>query len=389
MAARRPGCRFVRSMKAVKLNSFTRPALAALFVVFFVAGSARAQEEEGVAVVLDEPVVQVNNDVIMMSSLKRQLKDFKDALKQRGVSDQEAEVEISKRQPEIIFNLISEALLMQQGKEISNMPEQVEAEVNREMLRVCRAQQLNTLERCEEAMRAEGIMPEEIRQTLRSQFMRQAVLQREVDAKIYYSFTEPELRKYYEANRAKFQSVTLSEIYLSTAGRKPEDVRAQAAQIVAKARGGADFGELAAANSEREENGQRTAPKTKGRLEGQDGKLRWFLLTDLSNINPKFAEGVKPVQAGGVSDPVQLDEGFIIFKVHERDEAYNENQVRGEMLSERSEKERENYIRGLRQDAYIKPADNYKEIIQPLLDRDRATTASKDAGKDAKKPEKQ
>lgn len=380
----------------MKLNRFARPALAALLAVFAWGASARAQEEEGVPVVLDEPIVQVNNDVIMLSSLNRQLKDFKEALKGRGVSDEQANVEIEKRRPEIIFNLITEALLIQQGKEMGNLTEQVEAEVNREMLRVCRGQQLNTMERCEEAMRGEGISPEEIKLSLRAQYMKQAVLQREVDAKIYYGFTEPELRKFYEANRAKFQGVTLSEIYLSTAGRKPEDVRAQAAQLVAKARGGADFGELAAASSEREENGQRVAPKTKGRLEGQDGKLRWFLLSDLRNINPKFAEAVSPLKPNGVTDPIQLDEGFIIFKVHERDDAYNENQVRGEMLSERADKERETYTRNLRKDAYIKPADNYKEIIQPLLDRDRAaaaTTASagKDASapKDAKKPEKQ
>lgn len=373
----------------MKLNSFARPALAALLVLFAAAGAARAQEEEGVPVVLDEPVVQVNNDVIMLSSLRRQLKDFKEALKGRGVSDQQAEVELEKRQPEIIFNLITESLLVQQGKEMGNLTEQVEAEVNREMLRVCRAQQLNTLERCEEAMRGEGIAPEEIRGTLRAQYMKQAVLQREVDAKVYYGFTDAELRKYYDANRPRFQGVTLSEIYLSTAGRKPEDVRAQAAQIVAKARAGADFGELAAANSEREENGQRTAPKTKGRLEGSDGKLRWFLVNDLRGTNPKFADAIAPLKAGGVTDPVQLDEGFIIFKVHERDDAFNESQVRNEMLSERADKERENYIRNLRKDAYIKPAENYKEIIQPMLDRDRAATASSDAAPAAKKPEKQ
>lgn len=362
----------------MKSNLYARASLsvfAALIALFVGSSSALAQEEEGSAVVLDEPVVQVNNDVIMLSSLKRQMKDFKEALMQRqNLSEQQAEAEIAKRQPEIILGLVTEQLLMQQGKDIPGLPEQIEAEVNREMLRVCRSQNLNTIERCEEAMRGESISPEEIRQTLRAQFMKQAVLQRQVDTKIYFGFTDAELRKYYEANRAKFQSVTLSEIFLSAAGRKPEDVGAKAAQIVKQARAGADFGALAEANSERED-----ASKTKGRVEGQDGKLRWLLLSEIAEMNPKMAEAIKSLNAGGVSDPVQIEEGFIIFKIHERDDAYNENQVRAEMLRERGEKDREEYIRKLRREAYIKPASNYRDALQPLLDKDASAAANKDA----------
>ena len=374
--------KFVRSTKTVKSNLFARMALVAFaaLVVFVAAPHAVAQEEEGVAVVLDEPIVQVNNNVIMLSTLKRQLKDFKEALIQRqGLTEAQAEAEIAKRQPEIIFGLITEELLLQAGKEIPGLAEQVEAEVNREMLRVCRSQNLNTLERCEEAMRAEGISAEEIRQTLRAQFMKQAVLQRQVDTKIYFGFTDAELRKYYESNRDKFQSVTLSEIFLSAAGRKPEEVGAKAAQIVAEARKGVDFGSLAETHSERE-----GTKKVKGRIE-QDGKLRWLLISEIGETSPKMAAAIKPLKAGEVSDPVQVEEGFIIFKVHERDDAFNENQVRSEMLRARGDKDREEYVKNLRKDAYIKPAPNYKEMLQPLLDKDMSTTADKDAA-DKKAP---
>lgn len=382
----------------MKFNSSPRAALfamAALLALFASAPRALGQEEEGVPVVLDEPVVQVNNDVIMLSSLNRQLRDFKEALaKRQGVTERQVEEELDKRQPEIIFNLITEQLLLQKGKDTPGLPERVEADVNREMTRVCKGQNLNTMERCEEAMRGEGINPEEIRQTLRAQFMKQSVLQQEVDAKIYYGFTEAELRKYYDANRAKFQAVTLSEIFLSSAGRKPEDVRAKAAQLIAQARGGSDFGALAAANSEREVGGERAALKTKGRLEGQDGKLRWFLISELNEVNPKIADAIRPLKTGEVSEPVQVDEGFLLFKVHERDDAYNEAQVRNELLRERGEKAREDYIAALRRDAYIKPAKNYEAVIQPLLDKDAPRAAAKQSAddknsKDNKKSQKQ
>ncbi len=374
----------------MKLKLTARVTALMFFALFAMSVSAVAQEEEGVPVVLDEPIVQVNNDVVMLSSLNREIREFKEILtKQRGMTEQQADAEIAKRQPEIILSLITETLLTQKGKDTPGLPERVEAEVNREMLRVCRQQNLQTLERCEEAMRGEGINPEDIRSTLRAQFMRQAVLQQEVDAKVYYGFSDAELRKYYDANRDKFQSVTLSEIFLSSAGRKPEEVKARAAQIVAQARGGADFAALAEANSERELNGERIAKKSKGRLEGPDGKLRWFIVSDLVSASPNVGNAIKSLKANEVSEPVQVDEGFLIFKVHERDDSFNEAQVRNRLLGESGEKEREAFVASLRKEAYIKPAKKYEEVLLPLLEKDRAATASKQQQSDDKNAKKE
>ena len=149
------------------------------------------------------------------------------------------------------------------------LPEDVEAEVNREMLRIMKSQGFKTLEEMESAMRAAKLEPADIRQNFRSQFMRQAVMQREVDAKIYYGLRQEELKKYYEANRTKFikpESVELSEIYLSFTDKAEADVRARAAQIMAQARAGADFAALAVAHSERQQDGKPVAPETKGKV---------------------------------------------------------------------------------------------------------------------------
>jgi parvulin-like peptidyl-prolyl isomerase len=239
------------------------------------------------------------------------------------------------------------------------------------------------MEELDAAMRAEGLSLSDIRETLRTQFMRQAVLEREVDYKIYFGLSTDDLKKYYDANRSKFQSMTLSEIFLSLAGRTDAEVLAKAKQIVAQARGGADFGTLAAKHSEREINGVRVAEKSKGLIQGEDGKAKWFLASDL---NPAIAEPVKNLKAGGISDPFKIDEGYMILRVNERDETFNENQVRGAIVAERRDKERETYMRTMRQEAYIKPADNYKDLVQPLLDKDVSATASKETtpAKDAK-----
>ena len=61
-------------------NVWTRalaPAFAAVAFALLLSAPARAQEEAPPAV-LDEPVVQVNNDVVMLSMLKRENAEFRD-----------------------------------------------------------------------------------------------------------------------------------------------------------------------------------------------------------------------------------------------------------------------------------------------------------------------
>jgi peptidyl-prolyl cis-trans isomerase SurA len=359
-------------------------AFAALAFLFAAAPRALAQEE-GVPTVLDEPVAQVNGDVILLSQLKRQNEEFKEQLLKRGVKPEDADKQIAERQAEIILNLINESLLMQKGKDIPRLSEEVEAGVNREVLRVAKDAGLSTLEELEVAMRREGMSLSDVRETLRRQYTGQAVLEREVDAKVYYGLTDDELRKYHEANRSKFVSVTISEIFLNLAGRSEVELKAKADQIVAQARGGADFGELAVKNSEREQDGVRVATKTRGLLSDKEGKARWFLITDL---NPTISAAVKDLKAGGVSDPIKTDEGYMILRVNERDDSFKENFVRNVITQERSPKEKENYLRRLRADAYIKPAKNYIDLVQPALDKDKQETASQEKGAAPAKGEK-
>jgi len=218
------------------------PTFVAVVFALTLSSPARTQEEEAQPVVVDEVVVQVNDDVVTLSMLKRQSADVREALiNQRNATAEQADAEIASRQPEIILNLISDTLLLQKGKEIPRLSEDAEAEVNRELLRSANSQGIKTLGEFEAAAQEAGVSIPDIKDMLRRQYTKQAVLQREVDARIYYGLTDAELRNYYDANRARFLSVTLSEIFLSLAGHGEVDVQAKAAEIVAAARGGADL----------------------------------------------------------------------------------------------------------------------------------------------------
>jgi parvulin-like peptidyl-prolyl isomerase len=355
----------MRSNKIVKSKLFmfawTVAACAALVLV-----PARvATAQEGEPVVIDSVIAQVNGDVVMLSTLKREMKDAIDAFKQQGVPEQKATEEVTRRQPELIASLINELLLVQKGKEL-NLTEEVETEVNREMLRVMTSQGFKTIAEMEEAMRREGIDPASIRSTLRTQYMKNAVMSREVDAKIYFGASQDELKKYYDSNRDRFRKpevVTISEIYLSLAGKPEAEVRARALQILAQLRGGADFGTVAAANSERlDPGGNRIATQNKG-------VVGTFPLPDLKT---EFVTAMKNVPVGGVTDLIRSDEGFQILRVDARTpasdpKAFDENQVREAITVERRDKVRAEYLKGLRKDAYIKLAPEYQATVGPLL----------------------
>jgi peptidyl-prolyl cis-trans isomerase SurA len=346
-------------------SKFISLAIASLFVfaiVAFVPSSTFAQESE--LQVVDEVIAQINDDVVTLSMLKRESKERIESLRQSGMSEQEATAEVSKRQPELIATLVNEALLLQKGKEL-DLSSEVEAEVNRRMFEVAKEQGIPTIEKLEAAMRESGVDPVATRQTLRAEIMKQSVIQQEVDRKIFFSLTLDELKKYFQEHQDKFrkpESVTISEIFLSSAGKNEAEVKARALELVRQLRSGADFAKVAAANSERESNGVRTGPQN-------GGKVGAF---EIPNLREEIANSVKTVAVGGVSEPLRTNDGYQIFRVDERTPAstaaaFNENQVREAVTIERGAKAREDYLQTLRNEAYIKLSDNYFAAVAPLL----------------------
>ena len=350
---------------------------AALMLTAIVSLSAiRAGAQEGEPVVVDEVIAQVNDGVVTLSQLKREMKERVETLKQNGMTESQATAEVEKHRPEMIALLINEQLLIQKGKEL-DFSQRVEDEVNKRMLGIAKEQNVN-IQQLEALMQAQGLVPSEIRQTMRTEIMKQAVLEGEVDSKLFYGLSMDELHKYFDAHRDKFvtpESVELSEIFLSLAGKQEASVKTQASELVDQLRKGADFATLAKAYSERgKENG---------------GKVGLFQVTDL---RPDIAGAIKNVKAGGVSDPLRSDEGYEVLRVDVRNAGtssptFNENKVREAITMERSPQAHDEYLQGLRDDAYIKVASAYRDAVMPLL-KIKGEFIVEKTGDDKKAPEK-
>jgi len=351
------------------------PAVVILFVlaiVLFMPSIGTAQEGE--PVVIDEVIAQVNDGVVTLSQLKREIKERVESMKQNGMSEAQAIAEVEKRKPELIATLINEALLLAKGKEL-DLSERVEAQVNKRMLEVAQENKINSIEKLCEAMVQQGLQCEDVRRTMRTEMMKQAVLEGEVDSKVFYGLTPQELRDYFEKNKSKFvkpETVELSEIFLSLAGKPEAEVKARAIQLVDQIRKGADFATLAKAYSERSAQ--------------TGGKVGLF---EVTNLRADIAAAIKNVQVGAVSEPLKTDEGYQILRVDARTAGaatptFNEMKVREAITMERLPKAREEYLQDLRNDAYVNVAETYRTSVMPLLNivpPAAATKTSKDKDK--------
>jgi len=347
----------------------------------FLASPVSLRAQEGEPVVIDEVIAQVDDGVITLSQLKREMKERIATLVQNGRTEQQAAAEVEQHKAELIATLINEQLLLAKGKEL-DLTERVEAEVNRRMLEVAKEQHINSMEKLCEAMKEQGLLCDDVRRTMRIEIMKSAVLEGEVDQKEFYGPSSDDVRRYFDQNKDKFkkpETVELSEIFLSLAGKQEAEVKARADQLVAQLRGGADFVGMAKANSER------------GAADG--GKVGVF---ETSNLRADIAGAIKNLKAGGVSDPLRSDEGFDILRVDARTAGsdtptFNENRVREAIAIERAPKAREVYLQTLRNDSYVKVSENYRASVEPLLNivpPAAATKRNKPSKKDKNKTDK-
>jgi parvulin-like peptidyl-prolyl isomerase len=357
-----------KEKKVKRLNS----AIFLIAILFLTGLAVSAQETE--LKVVDEVVAQVNENVVTLSGIKREMKEIVALLIESGKTREQAEAEVESRKAELIANFINEELLIQKGKELG-IETDVDAEINARLGQKMKEMNLKSIDKLYEAMRNAGLDPDQIRDTWRKQLTRDFVLQREVDSKVYFGWSSKEVKDYYEKNKSKFvkpETVSLSEIFLSFAGRDEAAVKEKANQLIKQAREGADFVKLVMENSERDDKQQ---------SKGSVGK---FTYDQLKDINEKLVAPVKATKTGAVTDAIVLDEGVEILRVDERTAAssesvFDETEVRRVMTVEQIPAERKKYMIELRdpQQSYIKINETYRPMVAPLLFAEERKTDDK------------
>ena len=172
---------------------------------------------------------------------------------------------------------------------------------------------------------------DDLKRNIERSILRRQVLSRELEPKI--TVTEADARAEYEPHKSEYgksASVHLQEIVV------PDSAQAQ--DVVRRARAGEDFGDLARALS------------TAG-SRANGGELGQVAPGDM---NPELAKIVGALPAGGVSDPIALENGFRIVRVVAKEDAtttpYEElrEEISKRLSQQRMASVYEEYVAGLR-----------------------------------------
>lgn len=325
--------------------------------MFFVSFSAFGQETQ--ETVIDEVIAQVNDDVITLSQVKREMKIVVDEFVRSGKTPEEAQAEVEKNEGQIIANMITEEMMRQKAVEVG-IDKSVEAEINQRLLALVKENNLKSINDLYSVMESQGVDPEDIKRTWRSAVMKQQVLFQMVDTRVYWETSDQELKEYFAKNKDQFlekERVKLSEIFLPFGGKDEAEVVALANALAERARKGEDFVQLAIQYSERP-----GVDETKGVV----GEFETDKLTD------DIRTAIKGLKAGAIAAPIKWDIGMEIVRVDSYTPAstesnFDEANVRRAIMEEKKPAARLTFINKLKEDAYLKIRENYRGIVTPFL----------------------
>ena len=327
-----------------------------IYLAIFLLLPAAVWAQENDLTPLDEVIARVNTEVILRSAFERELKLIIEELKQRGKKDEEIEKEVAELRAKILDQLIDQQLLTQRAKELSM---DVEDRVNEQLVRIMKEVGCDSIDCLEQKMREVGVDINDQKRGLRSKFMSDAVLGREVYSPLFHKLTEQAKRDFYDKNKEAFSTpgeVELSRIFI----RRPKDMLLQAQaqtrakDLAAQLKGGADFKALVRSKSEDAAD-----------IVKQDGKIGKVQLDQLPS---EIRAVVEKAAIGATTEPIALADGYAIFRIEARKDSETRpfedkevnNAVSQRLAMEKGQTQVEEYLKNLREDAFIEIDPKYQ-----------------------------
>lgn len=310
------------------------------------AGAGAVFAQDGEAKLVDEVIARINSGVIMRSAFESAQRDVLEELKKQGLKGEELEKKFAEWKPRILDELINNQLLAQRAKDLSI---NVDAQVNQQLLRMMKENNCESVECLGQKMRDAGFDIEEVRRAMGDNFSKDAVLGREVYGRVFNQLTEKDKREAYEINKQFFTEpgeVTLSRIFIAF-GKDANQSLERAKEIVIQSKGGVtDFAALA----------QRYSEEPLGKDGGKLGPS-----IKISDLAPEVKAAVENLPKNTVTDPIKLENGYYIFRIDDLKESvlmpYEDEKVQDAigryLVGQRAEKEIENYLTKLRDEAFI------------------------------------
>jgi peptidyl-prolyl cis-trans isomerase SurA len=305
------------------------------------------------AVVVEEVVARVNNDVITQEDLAKARDAVQGEVQEecRGCTAEQIQQQVATKDKNVLRDLIDQSLLVQRAKDSGIS---VDAEVVKRLDAIRQQAKLPTMEALESEVSKSGQSYEDFKANIRDQLLEQELIRKEVGSRIVISHEEVE--KYYNEHKSDFvrpETVVLREIFVSTQGKPDTDIPA----LRKKAEGlrdrvlksGDDFGELAKHFSD-----SSTAQ--------QSGELGSF---ERARLDPAIAEKVFALKRSQMTDVIETKTGFEILQVRERYDAGEQPldkvdpEITNRLYDQKMEPAMRTYLGTLREDSYVQIKPGY------------------------------
>jgi peptidyl-prolyl cis-trans isomerase SurA len=344
-----------------------------------VPSAARAQAK---ALVVEEIIARVNNDVITMSDYQKAEEQLREEVAHdcQGCAQDKLMAEFKEQQKDLLRGLIDQSLMVQRAKD---MGISVESDVIKRLDDVRKQNGLASLEDLEKAVESSGLAWEDYKTTIRNGLLTQEVVRREVGSHI--NIPNDEVKQYYDAHPQEFtrpEQVVLSEIFLSTEGKSPEEIESvqkKAEDLRNRVMKGDDFNEIAKRYSE-------------GSTAKDGGDLGTFKQTELA---PQLEAVVFKMEKGQITDVIQTKTGFEVLKVENHYQAglqpvdKVENEIMNRLYMQKMQPQMRDYLGTLRTESYVMVKPGYTDsaavagvsVIQEVQPTPDAAVKKKDKKK--------
>lgn len=289
------------------------------------------------AIVLDKVMAIVNKEVITWSDLYKGM-EFDAVDEVKALKPEERRRFFKDNEATYLESMIDMKLQLQEARRegIGASTSEVEAAIA-----TIRDKYGMSEEAFSETIKKEGFALAEYKKKLAEQITISRIVEQEVRSKIFV--TEADIDRYLAEHKElarDYEGFTISQIFLKDTGDRKQ-VEEKASEIYKRVKAGESFSELARRYSE-------DASARSG------GSLGFIRKCDLSSAFVSACSGLK---TGEVSEPFWSESGMHIIRVNDARTLKNPQElrdiVRERLLNEKFERDYKNWIKGLRERAYV------------------------------------
>ncbi len=303
------------------------------------------------ATMVEQIIAKVNGDIITRSEYEQELKTVEARLRGANLPADRLQAAVEEQKKNTLRDLIDQQLLVQKGKELDV---NVDGEVTKYLARIQSENKIADPDKFQAWIReATGMSYEDFRSDIRDRMLTQRVISSEVSSKI--NIPRADVEKYYNEHKQEFirkERIFLREILVNNPTKDAAGWAAaekKAKDLVARARKGERFPELARDNSDAQTaaEGGAIPPMERGQLREDIEKVVWD--------QPK----------GFVTDPIKLDNAYLIVRVDEQHKEGQasleevENEIRERLYNPIFEPRIRQYLTELRRNAFLEIRDGY------------------------------